>query len=107
MALNEETRSAGINAALSEGAIATAGVSVGLAAAHALLRRVSAYASIPASPLRLLAAIIVTGTFTYVSGVSHANHTIRSNVKYIAELEEKENARRAAVRDQLAKAQLA
>jgi hypothetical protein len=99
MALSEETRSEGINAALKEGAVATAGVSVALAAAHVFLRRSSVYyTSIPASPLRLLAAIIVTGTFTYVSGVSHANHTTRSNIKYMEACEEKENARRAAIR---------
>ena len=97
MSLSEATRNEGIRAAMFEGFSATAAVSAALAAAHFALRRTPSYAATPAPPLRVLVALIVTGTFFYTSGLSHAHHTVNANVLYMTQKEEEERARRRSL----------
>ena len=94
MSLSAATRDAGIAAAMTEGAVATAGAAAALAVVRAGLAR--ALPGLPAAPLRVGAACVLFGTFFVVSGSSHAKHTTAQNVIYSAEIEARDLARRAA-----------
>lgn len=104
-ALSSEQRDAGTRAAVVGGLSASALTFVTLIGSHKLFTRTSTlYASIPASPLRVFAAVVVTGAFAYTAGLSQARHSTQVNIEYAQAIEmrdldmkrERENTRAGA-----------
>jgi hypothetical protein len=87
-ALSTEQREAGTRAAVIGGLSASALTFVALFGSHKLFTRTSTlYASIPASPLRVFAAVAVTGAFAYTAGLSQARHSTQVNIEYAQAIE--------------------